>query len=279
MTNRMVLFHGNCPDGFTAAWAAWLRFREGATYIEINYGEKLDVEQLRDYDVFILDFSFPLDTMNQIADVARNVTVLDHHKTAEATLRDWKRGKVVFDMERSGAGITWDELHYTPRPKLIDYIEDRDLWRWALPHSREISEAQFALDRTFDNWNELAIRIEDKFDRVVELGEAFLKLKKTRVAKVCENVRWISYNDMKIPVVNASWDMSELGEYLCAKYPEAPAAGYYFDRSDKRQWGFRSNDKLDVSEMCKLLGGGGHRNAAGFISKLDWFPKGDLKNG
>lgn len=273
----LVLYHDNCPDGFTAAWAAWKKFLDGAEYRGVNYSDPIP-ENVDGRDVFLVDFSFSAKHMHELADRASSVTVFDHHKTAKEALGTFTRGRVVFDMNRSGAGITWDELHPSSanwigiRPKLISYVEDRDLWRWALPSSREVSEYIFATPRTFPDWDRLAATIEQEFDAVVQGGLILLQSKRIRVATVCRNVRWLDFDGVMIPMVNSSWDMSEIGEYLCQQHPEAPAGGYYFDRTDKRQWGFRSRGEFDVSTLCKEYGGGGHKNAAGFESEIGWLP-------
>jgi oligoribonuclease NrnB/cAMP/cGMP phosphodiesterase (DHH superfamily) len=89
------------------------------------------------------------------------VTILDHHKTAlEALLDDAGTAKNVtkiIDMNRSGATIAFDffrdkllstgtsEIKLVPDnklekvEKLFKFIEDGDLWRWKLPHSKAFS--------------------------------------------------------------------------------------------------------------------------------------------
>ena len=37
----MVLYHDNCPDGFTAAWAVWKALGDRAEYRAMNYGQGL----------------------------------------------------------------------------------------------------------------------------------------------------------------------------------------------------------------------------------------------
>lgn len=268
----LVLYHDNCPDGFTAAWAAWKKmFAVQAEYRGINYSDPVPPD-VDGKDVFLVDFSFSLERMHELTSRAASVTVYDHHKTALADSLHWKTHRTVFDMDRSGAGITWDELHDAQRPKLIDYVEDRDLWRWALPESRIVSEYIFSVKRTFENWDKLADEIESNFEKIVDRGMILLENKRVRVATVCRNARMLNFNGVMIPMVNSSWDMSEIGEYLCQQFPDAPCGGYYFDRKDKRQWGFRSRGEFDVSALCKRYGGGGHKAAAGFESEIGWLP-------
>lgn len=276
--SNLVLYHDNCPDGFTAAWAAWRHFSDAAEYRGVNYGQPTPIADAQGRDVLLVDFSYPREQMDALARAARSVTVFDHHKTAEAALRGWAGGRVVFDMERSGAGITWDELHANSatwlgvRPRVVAYAEDMDLWRFNLPNTREIREVIFLTERTFPAWDALDRALAGDLDGSVKIGASLLQAKRVRVAKVCENARWVTLAGHRIPVVNTCWDMSEIGEYLCEKYPDAPCGGYYFDRADMRQWGFRSRNGFDVSALCKEYGGGGHAAAAGFQSAIGWLP-------
>ena len=284
----LVLYHDNCPDGFTAAWAVWTALGDEAEYRAINYGQHLPSAP-SDYEgrrLIFVDFSLPREELKTLIKFGAHVEVYDHHKTAEADLRDLAGAKVVFDMARSGAGIAWDEFSTDMeanwlgvRPRLISYVEDRDLWRWKLPDSREVSEYIFSLERTFLTWDQLATAwghnagMTPAFLAAVEAGKALLRAKHVRVAKVCENVRWLTLAGHTIPVVNTAWDFSEIGEYLCEQFPDAPCGGYYFDRADKRQWGFRSREGgFDVSALAKQYGGGGHTAAAGFTSDIGWLP-------
>lgn len=284
--NPLVLYHDNCPDGFTAAWAVWKALGDDVEYRAVNYGQSPPLGAATGRRVILVDFSYPRALLDQLADIAASVEVYDHHKTAQADLADWVRGRVVFDMERSGAGIAWDEFHrgepLAPRwrPTLVDYVEDRDLWRWALPDSREVSEYVFSVERIFERWDELAAMIETERGTVVGAGRALLRAKRVRVETICKNVQWVTLgacdyprvNGVAIPVVNTAWDFSEIGEYLCEQFPDAPCGGYWFERADKTQWGFRSRGDFDVSALCRQYGGGGHRNAAGFTSEHGWRP-------
>jgi oligoribonuclease NrnB/cAMP/cGMP phosphodiesterase (DHH superfamily) len=272
----LVLYHDNCPDGFTAAWAVWRAVGEFAEYRGVNYGQPpVTSEDVAGRNVVLVDFTYPRAVLDEIAKHAATVRILDHHKTAQADLEGWNGGHVTFDMDRSGAGIAWDYYHVDvpgggPRPRLVDYVEDRDLWRWKLPHSREVSEFMFAMPRTFEAWDFAARELEDNFDNVVSSGRILLQVKQERVKAMCKHVRWMKFGEHAIPVVNASWDFSEIGEYLAEQYNGV--GGYYLDRSDRRQWGFRSCNGLDVSAICKQFGGGGHAAAAGFTTAIGWEP-------
>lgn len=268
----LVLYHDNCPDGFTAAWAVYAALGDSAEYRGVNYGQAPpSADDVRGRDVILVDFTYPRVALDFIASVASSVRVLDHHKTAQADLEGWTGGTAVFDMERSGAGIAWDYFHGGARLKIVNYVEDRDLWRFKLPHSRAVSEYLFSVPRTFEEWDIAAAYLESNLEAAVDIGTVLLRVKRERVKAMCRHVRNMRFGDVIIPVVNASWDFSEIGEYLCETL-DVPAAGYYFDRADRRQWGFRSKPGFDVSEICKQYGGGGHATAAGFTSAIGWEP-------
>ena len=119
-----VLYHANCDDGFGAAWAARKKLGDAAVYVPVKYGDPLP-PTVTGERVYVVDFSYPRDVLETLADRCK-VVVLDHHKTAQEDLADLPFAE--FDMERSGAGMTWDYFFPgQPRPPLIDHIEDRDL--------------------------------------------------------------------------------------------------------------------------------------------------------
>lgn len=284
----LVIYHDNCPDGFTAAWAVWKALGDTAEYRPMNYGQTMP-SQPSDYDgrrLIFVDFSLPRPALVKLIEAGARVEIYDHHKTAQADLADLPgASRVVFDMERSGAGIAWDEFTLDKstnwlgvRPQLVAYVEDRDLWRWALPDSREVSEYLFSCERTFAEWD----RINDAwrsdigrtvaFEQAIEAGRALLRAKNVRVAGMCAHATWRLLGGVRVPVVNASWDFSEIGEYLAVAF-DAPFGAYYFDRADKRQWGMHSRDGFDVSVVARQYGGGGHGAAAGFTTAVGWLPE------
>src|SRR5665213_864100 len=151
----LCIYHGNCADGFTAAWAVHKAMGVGdADYHPGVYGQ--EPPDVTGRDVIMVDFSYKRPVLEAMAAKARSILILDHHKTAAEDLSGLgyipvqyddfvetndpaARVGVIFDMERSGAQVTWDFFHDAPRPLLVDYVGDRDLWRFAMPKSREVN--------------------------------------------------------------------------------------------------------------------------------------------
>jgi len=265
----LILYHGDCYDGFGAAWAAWRHYGDAADYHACLHGHDLPSIEGRQ-QIFLLDFSYPRDTLLKWSETGVLITVLDHHLTAEKKLAPsgkWPTPncEIVIDKEKSGARLAWEYFHCkSPSdrvPDLILHIEDRDLWRFALPDTEAIHMAMQIYPFDLEIWDENS----DDIPRLRREGEVCLRLSAQQVDALCRNTQWRVIAGFTVPVVNTSVYFSEVGHRLCDLYPEAPFAGYYFDRGDgKRQWGLRSVGDFDVSAIAEQYGGGGHRNAAGF---------------
>ena len=258
-----VLYHASCYDGFGAAWAAWKKFGDNAEYVAVRYGKPMP-ELLDGSDVFIVDFSYPRQELLTLKGRMNSLVVLDHHKTAQQDLAGLDFA--IFDMNKSGAVLAWEYFHPgQPVPRLLEYVQDRDLWRWKLAQSREVSAALQSYKMDFELWEELSWRAMVSSRRIADEGEAILRWQQQKIEEAISHAVWMKIGGHQVPVVNATQLMSEICNRLCEAYPDAAFAAYYFDDKDgNRQWGLRSIGEFDVSSIAKQYGGGGHRNAAGF---------------
>lgn len=280
----LCIYHGNCADGFTSAWI--VRNALGADNVEFHagvYGQ--EPPDVRGRDVIIVDFSYPYKTIVDMSFKADSILILDHHKSAAAdlsglpwagrNLQDFISGcatqcysqnmphiGAVFDMDRSGAGITWDFFNpTTPRPGLVDIVEDRDLWRFALGGTREHMAAIFSYEYTFENWDML--NVASLASLYVE-GKAIERKHHKDIAEllaVCQRLMFIG--GRYVPVASLPYTMGSDAASVMAQ--GQPFAAYYYDTPNERFFGLRSTpDGMDVSEVAKSYGGGGHARAAGF---------------
>ncbi|MBE9128253.1 MULTISPECIES: DHH family phosphoesterase [unclassified Coleofasciculus] len=275
-----ILYHANCYDGFGAAWAAWKALNNQADYIPVKHGEP--PPQLEPGStVYILDFSYNRFTLEKMGKQVQQVTVLDHHKTAQEALAVFESKnletfllnknavRATFDMEKSGAILSWEYFHSqtVPPPEFLLYIQDRDLWQFKLEDSREVTSALRAYPLEFQVWDELANA--EGITTLRTEGKIILKLTNQIVERICKQVQWREIGGYRIPCVNATVFCSEVGNRLCQLYPDAPFSAYYLDgKNGKRHWGLRSVGDFDVSAIAKQYGGGGHKNAAGFVESF-----------
>ncbi len=281
----LIIYHNNCADGFTSAWIA-KHFLPEAELHGASYGEAPpDVEGA---DVLIVDFSYPAEQLLKMADKAHQVIVLDHHKSAALDLAGVQHPKlaVIFDMERSGAGITWDwfEKHERPalfqashiiagqRPALVDYVQDRDLWLFKMLMSREASAFIFSHEYTLENWDKLFHIFEKAESRQTALysGQAIERKHFKDINELINaNKGSMVIGGQAVPTLNCPYFYSSDAGHIMAL--DAPFAACYSDSATHRIFSLRSGSKgMDVSLVAGLYGGGGHKNAAGFRMPLGW---------
>ena len=254
----LIIYHRDCPDGFCAAFVAKKRYPE-ARLLGCTYGEAPPMDEVRWKDVLVVDFSWDRDTVIAMACSATSFEVLDHHKTAQQNLAGLDCA--TFDMNRSGAALAWDKLFSGPRPWYVDYVQDRDLWQWKLPNSKEISAYVMALPHTIEAWSELdTITAED----AARLGVGVRKQVEHYIEKIAAQAREGNFWDFKTAVVNAPYtNISDVLNRLCEQGYDVGLG--WFERKDGRvQFSLRSIGDTDVSLIAKNYGGGGHKNAAGF---------------
>ena len=282
----LCLYHADCTDGFASAWAVHRALgSNNVKFVACRYQEPflpLHLGMVLGRHVLIVDFSFPLVELIGIVQQAKSLIVLDHHRTAaddlatlpppghEAYEQFVLHGGIqpripaaIFDMQRSGAGITWDFLHGTKRPWIIDAVEDADLYRFKRLGSREIHAALRIEPQTFEHWDNLYER--NKEAEIIAEGAVILKAHDVNAKAVASStVRWMTLGGVPTPIANAPHFMaSDVGHMLCDRYQQC--AGTYFDAPNGRNFSLRSTDLFaDVSTLAKSYGGGGHRNAAGF---------------
>lgn len=258
-----VIYHGNCPDGYGAAWAAWKKLTTKAQYIPGHYGKPLP-ELPKDARVLMIDYSCPRAQALELKSKVAEFQILDHHKTAADALSDLEFTK--FDLDHSGAYLSWVHFHGEPAPDFIKYIEDRDLWRFKLPYSREVAAAMGSYPMDFVVWEGIA---ECGMEKLKLDGGVILRFQKQKVEEMVARSFKMEIGGHLVPVANASILFSEVGDRLCMLNPDAPFSAYYYDRPDgKRQWGLRSPGRFDVSKIAVAMGGGGHPGASGFVEDL-----------
>lgn len=223
-------------------------------------------------DVYIVDFSYKQPDLLKLLGSATKLVLLDHHKTAKADLENFTHPKaeIIFDMTRSGAGLTWNYFFPDrPMPPIVAHVEDRDLWRFAMRGSKEIHHVLSCLPNDIDQW----VQIFDwDADKTVIEGAAIDRFFMSKVAQLKDLAFQAQIGGHMVPVCNAPhFFASELAGQLAE---DKPFAGVFATDGKEEFWSLRSRGSgMDVSEIAKEYGGGGHKNAAGFKTEAGKFFK------
>ncbi len=275
MSRPLIIYHANCLDGFGAAVAAWLYFSAkgiDAEYFPAGHGTEPPACEGR--AVFIVDFSYKRELLKQVCGLASTVTILDHHITAQTDLdgleAEHDNLTVVFNMEKSGAILAWEYFHSSPPPRLLQHVQDRDLWRFALDGTDDINTALMSYPFTFEFWRTL-LDSEAELEKLRAEGVTLNRYRRQLLEQYKKRAVLGKVAGFQVPVVNAPHAIiSELLGELAEGYPFA--AGYQ-DKGSSRSWSLRfgKNGGEDVARIAERFGGGGHRNAAGFSTPLPAF--------
>lgn len=264
----LVLYHANCFDGFCAAWVANQKL-QCAEFVPVQYGQ--DPPDVNGRQVYILDFSYKRNVLLGMAKVAKSLVVIDHHKTAQEELTDVHADNLtcIFDMNKSGGRLAWE--YFFPKNKsnwLVDYMEDRDLWRWRLQSSKEINAFIASYEPSFKLWNDWSARAINlsAWDDFVLQGEAIVRYQDKLAKSLCDKATETEIDGYKILAVNTACLISEVGGKLAKG---RPFGATWYSVDGEKQWSLRSTDDgVDVGQVAEKFGGGGHRNSAAFREKV-----------
>jgi len=261
----VIIYHADCPDGFGGAYAAWKNFGDEASYLPCPMPAPVP-EGLVDKAIYIIDYSYDRTTLEHLIAANAAVVVIDHHQTAREAVTAFPQN--VFDINHSGAVLAWQYFHpATPVPTILQYVEDHDLWRFALPEHREFNVSLHQEPRTFERWDELTLELQDNNTLInfIARGALLAKFEDKLIADVLKNRERVVFEGHEVWAINESFYRSTLGNQLAAMNEAEGdiALGIVYYRKDKSvRVSLRSKGDVDVATMAEKYGGGGHKNAA-----------------
>lgn len=283
MKRAMVIYHTYadkpCADGFTSAWVASKYLPEGTLFHGAAYGDA--PPDVTDMDVYIVDFSYPREVLLKMHEQANRLVVLDHHKTAKDDLESL--GFCQFDMNKSGAMMTWEYFQATKSstffadqgvstPDVVQYVQDRDLWKFDLFKSKEVNAYIATLPTSFEAWDSLHFNMAVNFEHIEDNGGTALRMIDRYVEQSKGRAYAVSFGGHIVPMVNTTFAVSELVGELAAGQPFA--IGWWQGNDGLYEYSLRARDgNFDVGALAREQEynghkGGGHVRAAGF--KLDY---------
>lgn len=263
----VVIYHGKCVDGFTAAWIVWLANSGEGEYVPVNYGD--DPPDVKGRNVIMVDFSYPRDIMEKMIEECGTFLCLDHHKTAEEALKGLEG--CIFDMDRSGAMMAWNHFINDNPPLFVQHVQDHDLYTLSLYKTHEIGAFIRSHKFDFPMWNLIRELIQGKetFGEVAREGAAILRYQEKSIENHLHEMTIRVIDETEVPVVNCTdvSIISNLGHQMAQVSTYGWSASYR-DEGETRVYSLRSIGNVDVSEIARRHGGGGHKNAAGYKENL-----------
>lgn len=277
------IYHANCTDGLTAVAIAVQPQQETGnlyTTAPMAHHHKIDVQALAGKSVCFLDFSVSKEVMIDILEVAKRVTVIDHHVSVHKELSEIKHAnfEYIYDVNKSGAGLAWDFFIGTDYPYFVQLVQDRDIWTKKFDDSDALSLALRVEEFYFEDMvcliSDILAYSKDNPDgidtatlRLIEEGESYQKYQQYMVKQIASNAFKSTLDDgtevMKVNCVAGL--ISDVGSYL-SENNECGVALMYCDTPYLHIYSLRvaENCDYDASAYAKSKGGGGHRRSAGF---------------
>jgi oligoribonuclease NrnB/cAMP/cGMP phosphodiesterase (DHH superfamily) len=296
---NFVIYHGcNCLDGLASAWCFYRNFKDNAVYIPQDYKNITLFEYSKGDNIFILDFSFPYNILEEMCNKA-NVYLADHHDSfirnllindfcpAEEVLKidlndippyykrlplNFKKLSLSLDNSSSGCTLSWElsQEYFGEKenqiPDILYYIEDYDLWKFQFPLTKNINYGLQSYELDLQNFDRITQYFQTDESNLIIDGEVFKRILDKQLKSIIKNVRYIDFEEYSnIPIINCTSnytnDISELinkNFLFCITYYDNKHGTKYSLRSQK-------TSPVNLGELAERFGGGGHKTAAAFF--------------
>ncbi len=263
-----IIYHRNCLDGFGAAWSAWKKFKNKAVYLSAEHQvNNAAIDNLAGKEtIYLLDFGYQTtDKIKQLTKNNQNVILIDHHMSQKPFLPFYT--KSIYNENHSGAVLAWQYFHpKKPLPKLLKYIEDYDLWKFKIPHTKELMACLDVHKMDFSFWQKIVRDFELAKTRrkYLEEGRIIIKYQNQIIKRLINYAEKISFAGYSALAVNSPILVSEIGNLLSQKSKTFAVVWRY--KKGGIEVSLRSSaGQVDVSRIAAKYGGGGHQAAAGFM--------------
>ena len=302
MERVVVIYHKGCPDGYGALSGVVYKYgvknlfydeendilyNYDSSFVAIPSNHSTDFTRLKEllekypndnFTLYMVDFF-----VDKIFEVVKNypnikrVVVIDHHKTAKEIIEKGipeevkDRFEVHLDMDHSAAVLTWKVLNGFV-PEIMEYIEDRDIWKWEIPDSLYVLTAVDAKVFNVLKPNEIVeklLELAKNFpkEEFAKEGQSMIEFKESVVQRlVNNNAHYIVLpSGHKLLAVNSSVFQSDIGNRLAQISPEGVACVYSISPKEDDVYVNCSVRSINgrAREVAQANGGGGHDNAAG----------------
>jgi len=293
---NFIIYHKGCTDGFASVYCVWLYLMQHdkwesnqVKYIGCqNDDDVFPIEEISNKNVLLCDICPSRNQLEKMVEKSNSLIVIDHHVSNQEAIQYLPEENRIFDTNHSAAYLTWKFFHPEKQyvPQFILYIEDRDLWRNEIPETKYFTaffnnNVRFNF-KTYDYYAKNIRAVQEG----VEKGKTLYDYEQKTIQQLASKCNYQlckfpnhnnddnnnNNNNKEVYIVayiNSNVLKTDLGNYIVEeKIKQIPCdlvvVWNYNDYNDTTHLSLRSgNEKINVSEIAKIYGGGGHTKAAG----------------
>lgn len=262
--NIILLTHDSCGDGNACEWVL-RRHAEVHSYdfttVYRQYNRPLDID-VEDAIVIIADYSYDLDTMGHIIDMAKLVIMVDHHESSLPVMEKYPNYAYSTTDKLCGAELLWELLFPNVTiPYSLKYVGDRDTWRWEQKDSRIICDYLDSYKKNREKYFELlSLPATVFYDTCLTAGKVVNEMREQTITTVAtsRHIPMRNWGKYVVPFINTTTLISEIGNRVSEQYPFVVM---YFFTDKELVLSFRASDpEINLPDLGVPRG---HKHAAG----------------
>lgn len=283
----ICIYHNNDLDGLTSGAIVKRKFPD-CKLIGWDYGNPI-VQVPDSEEVIMIDVTFPIEDMKNLG-IGRQLTVIDHHvsfkKEYDERVDVWDKFLYIYKAGIAACEIAWK--YYFPDeklPKAVELLSKYDTWRenGTKEWDEEILPFQYYMRLETPNVEKYPTyflengKDEHGFDlrgdmyveEAIADGALLVKYQQVQNGKLMEKFSFErTFKGLKAICVNQAFSSSITfqDKWDESKYDLMMPFVY---NGEFYKWSLYTTKKdIDCSALAKEMGGGGHRMAAGFETKI-----------
>jgi oligoribonuclease NrnB/cAMP/cGMP phosphodiesterase (DHH superfamily) len=297
-----IIFHKNCFDGFSG-FILFMNTKYHTKNIIIMPdvpSAKSPPVNIEGKNIIIIDVAYKPEIIKYISEKSKSMTYIDHHIThidAIKQLKLKKEDKIIYDEKKCGASLVWKTFYNKSKPLFIRYIEDNDTGTWRLKYTLFFInglETLYTTEPSYENIKKwLKLLEKQEVIRLIKKGKIYDEYKTFLIKQNAKKFTiegfpskkifnkfpnfFTKEGQFKVAVSNTSCPNTSLLGKKLVETVDCDFALLWSYHLDKKEYviSLRSN-KIDVSVIASLFGGGGHILAAAFAISSNKYSLDDL---
>lgn len=272
----LIIYHGDCNDGFGAALAAYLYYGDHAEYFAGMYDGK--VPNVTNRDVLIFDYHFKYEILTEMKKKAKSLILKDHHVTVMNSLSNLDYA--IFDVNKCGAMLAWEHFFNEDPPEMFLWLQDRDLYLNKYPESNAFYYYLNSQPYDLTIWKNIFNQLKDPIERnnILKTGQQIYQFYLAQMELILKHhARKIVVDNVEGWILNTNRMFATEAGHILAKRTGTFAIIWSINEKNTVGCSVRSVGSYTAKMIAEKRGGGGHEHAAKFRMNIEDFTKEFLK--